>query len=171
MLAGLSAALTAQVMRLGNGSHPSRKSQYRPPVGAAKGKRQNCFEEIFAAMTIKDFKVGQIAYILEDGHQGAFGTATEIEVTKVGRRYVTVRDTGRETRFFEPVNSTTYLVEDKDYGAKRLLFLTAEAVAEHKELIDLQGWVQEATSWLKIKGYTLAQLREVKKILEGGENT
>ena len=122
-------------------------------------------------MTIKDFKVGQTAYILEDGRRATFGAAAEAEVAKVGRRYVTVRDMGREARFFEPVNSTTYLVEDRDYGAKRLLSLTAEAVAEHKELTDLQNWVQEATSWLKVKGYTLAQLREVKKILKGGEDT
>lgn len=122
-------------------------------------------------MTIKDFKVGQTAYILEDGYRGAFGTATEVEVAKVGRRYVTVRDMGRETRFFESVNSTTHLVEDRNYGSKRLLFLTTEAVAEHKELIDLQNWLQEATNWLKVKHYTLAQLREVKKILEGGEDT
>ena len=122
-------------------------------------------------MTIKDFKVGQTAYILEDGHRAAYGAAAEAEVTKVGRMYVTVREYRQESRFYDPVNSTTYLVEDKDCGAKRLLFLTAEAVAEHKELIDLQGWVQEATSCLKVKRYTLAQLREVKKILEGGEDT
>lgn len=122
-------------------------------------------------MTIKDFKVGQTAYILEDGYRGAFGTATEVEVAKVGKRYVTVRDMGREARFYEPANSTTHLVEARDYGAKRLLFSTTEAVAEYKELIDLQGWAQEATSWLKVKRYTLAQLREVKRILEGGEDT
>ncbi|MCI8538610.1 MAG: hypothetical protein HFF18_08145 [Oscillospiraceae bacterium] len=121
-------------------------------------------------MTIKDFKVGQTAYILEDGYRGAFGTAIEVEVAKVGWRYVTVRDMEWEVRFYEPANSTTHLVEDRNYGAKRLLFLTAEAVAEHKELIDLQSWVQEATSWLKVKSYTLAQLREVKKILEGEED-
>lgn len=120
-------------------------------------------------MTIKDFKVGQTAYILEDGQRATFGAAAEVEVAKVGRRYVTVRECGQETRFFEPANSTTYLVEDREYGSKRLLFLTTEAVAEHKELIDLQGWVQEATNWLKVKRYTLAQLREVKKILEGDD--
>ena len=53
-------------------------------------------------MTIKDFKVGQTAYILEDRYRGAFGTATEVEVAKVGKRYVTVRDVGREARFYEP---------------------------------------------------------------------
>lgn len=122
-------------------------------------------------MTIKDFKVGQTAYILEDGRRAAFGAAVEVEVAKVGRRYVTIRDGRREARFYEPANSTTHLVEDRDCGAKHLLFLTAEAVAEHKELINLQGWMQEATSWLKVKRYSLDQLREVKKILEGGETT
>ena len=43
-----------------------------------------------------------------------------------------------------------------------------EAVEEYKELNDLRSWVQEATNWLKVSRYTLAQLREVKKILEGG---
>ena len=123
------------------------------------------------AMIIKNFRVGQTAYIIEDGYQASHGIVAEAEVVKVGRRYVTVREGRQETRFYEPANSTTYLFEDKNYGAKRLLFPSTEAVDEHKELNNLQSWVQEATNWLKIKHYTLAQLREVKKILEGGEDT
>ena len=119
-------------------------------------------------MTTNNFKVGHTAYILEEGHRASLGTVTEIEVAKVGRRYVTVRKGQQETRFYEPVNSTTYLVEDKTCGAKRLLFPSTEAVEEYKELNDLRSWVQEATNWLKVSRYTLAQLREVKKILEGG---
>lgn len=122
-------------------------------------------------MTIKDFEVGQTAYILEDGRRATFGAVVEVEVARVGRRYVTVRDGRQEALFYEPANSTTHLVEDRDYGANRLLLLTAKAVTEHKELIDLQNWLQVAANWLKIKRYTLAQLREVKKILEGGEDT
>lgn len=122
-------------------------------------------------MIIKNFRVGQTAYIIEDGYQASHGIVAEAEVVKVGRRYVTVREGRQETRFYEPANSTTYLFEDKNYGAKRLLFPSTEAVDEHKELNNLQSWVQEATNWLKIKHYTLAQLREVKKILEGGEDT
>lgn len=99
------------------------------------------------------------------------GQLAEAEVSKVGRRYVTIREGRQETRFYEPVNSTTYLVEDKNYGAKRLLFLSTVAVDEYNELNDLRSWVQEATNWLKVKQYTLAQLREVKKILGGGEDT
>lgn len=118
-------------------------------------------------MTIKDFKVGQSAYILEEGRGARPSTVAEAEIAKVGRRYVTIREGRQETRFYEPVNSTTYLVENKDYGTKRLLFLTNKDVDEYNELNDLRIWVQDATSWIKVRNYTLAQLREVKKILEG----
>ncbi|MCI9507973.1 MAG: hypothetical protein HFF62_15665 [Oscillospiraceae bacterium] len=121
-------------------------------------------------MTIKDFKVGQTAYILGDGRRRNDGKATAVEVIKVGRKYVTVTEAGRqETRFCEPAGLTDCLTEDKDWGSPRLLFLTTEAVDEYNELNDLRSWVQEATNWLKVKEYTLAQLRAVKKILEGGE--
>lgn len=121
-------------------------------------------------MTIKDFKVGQTAYIIGEGRRRTDSMATAVEVVKVGRRYVTVKEGGRqETRFCEPIGLPDCLVEDKDYGVKRLLFLTTKAVDEYNELNDLRSWVQEATNWLKVKQYTLAQLREVKRILEGGE--
>lgn len=122
-------------------------------------------------MTIKDFKVGQIAYMLGERRGNSAGLATAAEVVKVGRKYVTVKVEGRqEIRFFEPHTETDYLYEDKDYGVKRLLFSTTGAVDEYNELNDLRDWVQEATNWMKVKGYTLAQLRAVKKILEeGGE--
>lgn len=118
-------------------------------------------------MTIKDFKVGQTAYIIGDGRRRADNKATAVEAVKVGRRYVTVKEDGKqETRFYEPFGSIGCLLEDKDYGAKRLLFLTTEAVDRYNELNDLRDWVQEATNWMKVKDYTLAQLRAVKKILE-----
>lgn len=120
-------------------------------------------------MTIKGFKVGQTVYILEEGHGARSSTVAEAEVSKVGRRYVTIEEGRQEARFYEPVNSTTYLVEDRERGAKRLLFPTTEAVDEYNELNNLRNWVQEATNWLKVKQYTLAQLREVKRILEGGD--
>lgn len=118
-------------------------------------------------MEIKDFKVGQTAYIIGDGRRRGDSKATAVEVVKVGRKYVTVTEAGRqETRFCEPVGFTDFLVEDKDWGSPRLLFLTTEAVDEYNELSDLRSWVQEATNWLKVKEYTLAQLRAVKKIIE-----
>lgn len=104
-------------------------------------------------MTIKDFKVGQTAYILDDGRRRSNERlATAVTVVKVGRKYVTVKEEGRqEARFFESHAETSYLFEDRDYGAQRLLFLTTEAVDEYNELNSLQSWVQEATNWMKVK--------------------
>lgn len=120
-------------------------------------------------MTIKDFKVGQTAYMLSEKQSKGESKATEVEVVKVGRKYVTVTVNGNwwnEIRFFEPHTEAFFLYEDKDYGVKRLLFQTAKDVDDYNELIDLRSWVQEATNWMKVKDYTLAQLRAVKKILE-----
>lgn len=122
-------------------------------------------------MTIKDFKVGQIAYMSSEGNWKVEEKAVAVKVVKVDRKYVTVKDGWRqEIRFFEPHTETSFLYEDRDRGVKHLLFLTAEAVDEHNELNDLRSWVQEATNWIKVKDYTLAQLREVKRILEEGED-
>ena len=122
-------------------------------------------------MTIKDFKVGQTAYILGDRRGKGADLATEAEVIKVGRKYVTVAPGARrEIRFLEPYTETAFLVEDKDYGVKRLLFPTAEAVDEYNELNNLRSWAQKATDWTKIKEYTIDQLRAVKKILEEADH-
>lgn len=122
-------------------------------------------------MTIKDFKVGQTAYIIGGGLRRDDGKATAVEVFKVGRKYVTVKEAGRqEARFCEAVGLADCFVEDKGYGAARLLFSTTKAVDEYNELNDLRSWVQEATNWMKVKDYTLAQLRAVKKILEGNDH-
>ena len=113
-------------------------------------------------MGIKDFKVGQTAYIIGEGRRRDDGKVKAVEVVKVGRIYVTVNEGGsRESRFCEVVGFAGCLAEDKNYGTKRLLFLTTKAVDEYNELEDLRNWVQEATNWLKAKDYTLTQLREV----------
>lgn len=119
-------------------------------------------------MTIKDFKVGQTAYVLGDRRSRQTNQiATAAEVIKVGRKYVTVAmDYRQEIRFFEPLNNAPYLVEDKDYGIQRLLFKTTEGVDEYNELNDLRNWLEDATNWMKVTRYSLAQLRAVKKILE-----
>ena len=120
-------------------------------------------------MTIKDFKVGQTAYMLSEGQRKGDGKVEAVEVVKVGRKYVTVAVNGnwwQEIRFFEPHVETFFLYEDKDYGVKHLLFQTAKDVDEYYELNDLRRWVQDATNWMKVKDYTIAQLRAVKKILE-----
>lgn len=116
-------------------------------------------------MTIKDFKVGQTVYILGDGRRIGDGKETAAEVVKVGRKYVTISGNWA-MQFKETCESRPYLVEHTDYGTARLLFPSREAVDDYIEHEELKMWVRTAAGWEKIDRYTLAQLREVKRILE-----
>lgn len=124
-------------------------------------------------MRIDQFTKGQTAYILGDGNTVVSKKEpTEVTVSKIGRKYVTVTTSGRwEMRFEETfIEDLPYLRENTDRGAPRLLFPSSDAVAEYLELEDLKRWVQQAAGWDKIGRYTLEQLREVRRILEGGQN-
>lgn len=92
-----------------------------------------------------------------------------VEVVKIGRKYVTIN--GNWGLKFKEVNkSRPYLVEHTEYGSPRLLFPSRKEVNNYIEREELKTWVRTAVAWDKIDRYTLAQLREVKRILEG-ENT
>lgn len=121
-------------------------------------------------MTIKDFKVGQTVFIMGDGRtqRDKFSTTTA-EVVKIGRKYVTISGNWA-TQFKETHESRPYLIEHMEYGAPRLLFPSREAVDDYIEREELKTWVRTAAGWEKIDRYTLAQLRAVKKILEGDDN-
>lgn len=122
-------------------------------------------------MTIKDFKVGQTVYILSAAFANEKNSVETATVVKVGWKYVTVKDGGgNEIRFSEYTAEASYvapyLLEDRQYAIKRLLFPTAEAVDEYNELSDLQRWFRDAASWTKSNLYTLTQLQAVKMILD-----
>lgn len=121
-------------------------------------------------MTIKDFKVGQTVFVMGDGstQRDRFRTVAA-EVVKIGRKYVTTSGNWA-MQFKETHESRPYLVEHAEYGVPRLLFPSREAVDEYREREELKTWVRTAAGWEKIDRYTLAQLREVKRILEGDEN-
>ena len=121
-------------------------------------------------MAIKDFKVGQTVFVMGgSGSQRERFRTMAVEVVKIGRKYVTIN--GNWGLKFKEVNkSRPYLVEHTEYGSPRLLFPSREEVDNYIEREELKTWVRTAVAWDKIDRYTLAQLREVKRILEG-ENT
>ncbi len=122
-------------------------------------------------MTIKDFALGQIAYIMGDyrTQQKRFNTQ-EAKVAKIGRKYVTIKALGGwDMQFESTAESRPYLVEHTEIGAPRLLFPSKEAVDEYREREELKTWVRTAAGWDKIDRYTLDQLRAVKMILEEHE--
>lgn len=118
-------------------------------------------------MTIKCFKAGQTAYAMGDGYSSMRDkySVSEVRVEKVGRKYVTIAGNWGE-QFKETSASRSYLIEHRECGAPRLLFPSRKAAEEYREREELKAWVREAAGWSKIDRYTLAQLRQVKQILE-----
>lgn len=121
------------------------------------------------SMDIKDFTIGQTAYF-SGGHIRSKGEEPlqEVTVTKIGRKYVTVKS-GWWERQFEPTytkQADRYLVEKVEIGTAGRLYKTREAYEEQRELESLRDWLCKAAGWNTVNRYTLDQLREIKAILE-----
>lgn len=119
-------------------------------------------------MKIKDFSVGQIAYLY--GYE-YYGNRTkpfvaEVEVLRVGTRYVTVKHQGREVRFENRYKGDFFLREKTNRGAQWMLFLKKETLDKYIERGELERWLSGAAEWTKLRHYTIEQLRAVKKILD-----
>ena len=94
----------------------------------------------------------------------------EVTVKKVGRVYVTVG--GRwETKYEVGFNKENYLVEVDNYGASTYLFRTKQDLDDFFEWQHLTGYLRSAFDWSRITNLSLAQLRAVKKIIDGEEST
>ena len=125
-------------------------------------------------MTIKDFQVGQKAYMLDndrrrpsDGREPGFDDLVrEAEVTKIGRKYVTLGQGGLTRQFREAFTPSTFLVEQLDCGTPMYLFRTKRDVQEYLELKELHAWFV-ATGRKLIQNYAdLATLKTIKELLE-----
>lgn len=119
-------------------------------------------------VTVKDFFVGAVAYIVMDKGNDNL-EISECRVVSVGRRYVKVTGMALAVStwcFGVSSASDEYLAENIDYGWQRRLFPTKEQATEYIEREDLKKWCDEAFMWPKSKKYTLDQLRRVKAILE-----
>lgn len=125
-------------------------------------------------MTIKDFEVGKEVYaLIEERGRTTHHTIRRYRVASVGRKYVRValeHYPSSQIEFYKPEGSSgEYLVENKDWGNRMKLFLTEQAVNDDIELSMLKGWIRKAVEHYRLDLYTLEQLREVRRILEGKE--
>lgn len=120
-------------------------------------------------MKIAEFKVGQEAYTFHGPlYKKEKHRIETVRVSKIGKKYVTATYGRIEMKFESTSESRKYLVENTEYGDRRLLFQSMEGVKEHLERERLKTWLREATGWDKIDNYTIEQLRDVKKVLNGG---
>lgn len=117
-------------------------------------------------MTIKDFRVGEPAFIVNMNlDRKDAPSITETVVTTIGRVYVTTRNGMR--RFMEDTREgrEKSLKEKVSFGSADLLFNSRTAAEEYIEKNNLEMWLG-CISVDGAKSYTLQQLRAVKNILE-----
>ena len=121
-------------------------------------------------MDIKEFKVGQTAFMVDTDTRGRTENSnpvTKVTVTKVGRKYITVEiNRWRTAQFSSTRDRCGFLTENIDYGYPHHLFSSEEAYAQYVELEKLRRWLYEISHYGDTHKYTLDQLRAVKEILE-----
>lgn len=120
-------------------------------------------------MTLKDFTIGQTVYMTtSDRYRRGDGRddLNEATVTKVGRKYVTVKSGAWECRFFPFRETDNCLTEKVECGTPQKLYATREAYEAQRELESRRDWLRKAADWSTVNKYTLEQLRAVKAILE-----
>ena len=115
-------------------------------------------------MRIRDFVVGQPAYLLESRHGWTEGTdrIKRVVVLKVGRVYVTVDMDGR--RFVLPEGQNPFLCEAFPIAYPAKLFLTYEDAVDEIEREALVQKIKDA-SRSRVYCCTLAQLKQIERML------
>ena len=122
-------------------------------------------------MTIKDFKVGQIAYLMNfHDRQPNENTTTidKVNVVSVGKKYVKVKypRANCNKTFYQRDEKDSYLVEKTTCGTANHLFQSQIAIDEFKERKELVQWIFNKIYCIKANQYNIEQFREIKRILE-----
>ena len=122
-------------------------------------------------MTIKDFTVGQTAYVYStDKRNNPEKGYREVTVKKVGRVYVTL-DNRWESKYGVGYGCGSYLVEKVDAGTPSYLFRTKQDLDDYLEAEGLRSELRQAMDWSNGKKLPLSTLRAIKKILDEGEES
>ena len=120
------------------------------------------FSDEMQMVTLRDFKKGDPVLILTEyeDENPEVQTAT---VISVGRKYVKTKDDkfGR-SRQFEALGDC-YLQDFTYQSYRPKLFRTAEDLSDYLEYKCLKEWLDN----INPRAYSLKQLRQVRKILEG----
>lgn len=119
-------------------------------------------------MDLKNFTAGQTAFLVGDGTYGSTQTQVQsVTVLSVGRKYVKVKIGARELQFYSNDPKGEYLCEKVPFGWPRYLFPTEQLASDWMEKKNLADWLKWAAENPPKGGYTLNQLRAIRKILEG----
>lgn len=120
-------------------------------------------------MTIKDFTVGQTAYMVTRDYNEY--RIMEFTVSKVGRRYVTVGQVYGYQFYVPDIEYEDCLHEKEPYGYTRKLFRTRQEAEDYLEKRNLWKELRRVFDSSSVGKYTLSQLRAIKRIIDVGELT
>ena len=113
-------------------------------------------------ISIKDFRVGEPAYMLEKHRTKE--DLTKVEVISIGRKYVKVKCGSWCVKEFE-VNFSPYaLCEKTEYTVNSMLFTSEQKYEEYKEIKKLEFWLNQNIHSVSNK-YSLETLRKLQDIL------
>lgn len=126
-------------------------------------------------MNIKDFKVGETAYLM-NFHDRLLNENTtiidDVVVSSIGRKYVKVKypKSNYDISFYKADEVNSYLTEKKDYGTLNYLFQSKQDINEYRERKELARWISNNAQYLRENQYSIEQLREIKRILENSKD-
>ena len=123
-------------------------------------------------MTVKDFTVGQNAYIVERGRVRESNKRVlrivPVETLSIGRVYVTVNRFGK-IQFYDRGCGEEYLVDKTPYSSTMMLFPTEQSANDYIEKDRLCDELRDALNSMQLKYLTLEQLRAIHDIIKEGE--
>lgn len=111
-------------------------------------------------LEIDDFVAGEKAYVVSKGE------IHEVQVYKVGRKYVFVKG---YCEFFLRHEEDNYLVENKDWGEKESLYLSKKEAEDELEYSSLLRRIEKATKYYELRTLKLDQLRRIWNIINEGK--
>ena len=113
-------------------------------------------------ITLSDFNVGDVVYVLNDRHD----FFTETEVKKVGRRYVTLTN-GK--RFTEQSAFEFCLADNYEYGERHYLFKTVDDYNKHLKKKEAISQFRDFVSRYRLEKVPYEKLKGALRVLKGGE--
>lgn len=116
-------------------------------------------------MNVADFKAGDAVYIV-GGTRTNDNTITEAVVKSVGRKYVHIETSWGDELYSAEAYMDNCLIEKKDWGTKRRLYKSKEAIAIEQETEQIRRWLFGSYSYgAQGHSFTIEQLRAVCGIL------
>lgn len=127
-------------------------------------------------MSVKDFKVGQTVYVELTGNASRRKTPEqcieEWEITYVGRKYIEALKKGSDPFLFKTVfewrEEHKSFVQKTAHSINYVLYPTRREIEEKQEKSRLFREIEERFRYGSQRDISLEQLREIHRILDGG---